>query len=323
MNWNTSIFQNHTADSFKELALEIFHFQIKNNAVYKNYVHHLGIDASSITKTEDIPYLPIELFKSHEVICEPNNREAYYTSSGTGGVQSKHIIHDLSIYEDSFIKGFEYFYGNIEDYTVLALLPSYMERTGSSLIYMCEKLIQLSKKEESGFYLNEHELLFDTLKKLEGQSKKTLLIGVSFGLLDFTDNYSVDLKNTVVMETGGMKGRRKEMIRQELHEILGTGFGVQKIHSEYGMTELLSQAYSQGESLFKCPPWMQVSCRDTSDPLSVNKKKGGLNVIDLANIHSCSFIATQDLGRIYENGDFEVLGRFDTSDIRGCNLMVL
>lgn len=323
MNWNTRIFKDHNNDSFKELALEIFHIQVKNNAVYKKYALHLGIDITTINKLEDIPYLPIELFKSHEVICEPNNREVHYSSSGTGGVQSKHIVHDLSIYEDSFIKGFKYFYGSIEDYTVLALLPSYMERKGSSLIYMCEKLIQLSKKEESGFYLNEHELLFKTLKKLEAQNKKTLLIGVSFGLLDFTDNYSMDLKNTLVMETGGMKGRRKEMIRQELHEILGAGFGVQKIHSEYGMTELLSQGYSQGENLFKCPPWMSVSCRDTNDPLSVNKTKGGINVIDLANIHSCSFIATQDLGRIHKNGDFEVLGRFDTSDIRGCNLMVL
>jgi phenylacetate-coenzyme A ligase PaaK-like adenylate-forming protein len=323
MDWNTRIFNEQSTESFKELSLEIFHFQVKNNPVYKNYLHYLGVDTVSITQIEDIPYLPIELFKSHEVICEPNNREAFYTSSGTGGIQSKHIVHDLSIYEDSFIKGFEYFYGDIKEYAVLALLPSYMERTGSSLIYMCEKLIQLSKNEESGFYLNEHELLFETLKKLESQSKKTLLIGVSFGLLDFTENYSLDLKNTVVMETGGMKGRRKEMIRQELHRILGKGFRVQKIHSEYGMTELLSQAYSQGNSLFKCPPWMQVSCRDTNDPLSINKTKGGLNVIDLANVHSCSFIATQDLGRIHENGDFEVLGRFDTSDIRGCNLMVL
>jgi phenylacetate-coenzyme A ligase PaaK-like adenylate-forming protein len=322
MHWNLKIFKNHTKESFTGLALEVFKFQAKNNTIYHNYIKHLGLDISSITKMEDIPYLPIELFKSHEVICEPNNKVVTYTSSGTGGIQSKHIVHDLSIYEDSFIKGFEYFYGDIKEYTVLALLPSYIERTGSSLIYMCEKLIQLSKKEESGFYLNEHELLFKTLKKLEAQNKKTLLIGVSFGLLDFTENYSLDLKNTVVMETGGMKGRRKEMIRQELHEILGNGFGVQKIHSEYGMTELLSQAYSLGES-FKCPPWMRVSCRDINDPLSVNKTKGGLNVIDLANIHSCSFIATQDLGRIHEDESFEVLGRFDTSDIRGCNLMVL
>jgi len=323
MPWNDKIFRNHSKESFTDLALEVFHFQAKNNDVYKDYLQHLGVNAALITSTEDIPYLPIELFKSHEVICKPNNRVVTYTSSGTGGSQSKHIVHDLSIYEDSFIKGFEFFYGDIKDYTVLALLPSYMERMGSSLIYMCEKLIELSKKEESGFYLNEHELLFNTLTKLEAQNKKTLLIGVSFGLLDFTENYSLELKNTVVMETGGMKGRRKEMIRQELHEILGPGFGVQKIHSEYGMTELLSQAYSKGNSLFKCPPWMQASCRDANDPLSVNKTSGGLNIIDLANIHSCSFIATQDLGKIHENGDFEVLGRFDASDIRGCNLMVL
>ncbi len=323
MYWKDRIFNIHNRESFRKLTLEVFHFQGENNLVYKNYIHHLGIKPSAVTSIESIPYLPIELFKTHDVICEPNNRQVQYTSSGTGGVQSKHIVHDLSIYKESFIKGFEYFYGDIKEYTILALLPSYMERTGSSLIYMCEKLIQLSEKKESGFYLNEHKLLLSTLNKLEALNKKTLLIGVSFGLLDFTENHPIALKNTVIMETGGMKGRRKEMIRQELHEILESGFGVQKIHSEYGMTELLSQAYSTGNSRFKCPPWMQASCRDTNDPLSVNKTKGGLNIIDLANVYSCSFIATQDLGRIHENGEFEVLGRFDSSDIRGCNLMVL
>ena len=323
MDWNTRVFQNHTSESFKELAIKIFHFQAKNNTVYSNYINHLGLNISSINEIQDIPYLPIDLFKSHEVICEPNNRRVTYTSSGTGGALSNHIVHDLSIYEDSFKSGFEYFYGDIKEYTILALLPSYIERKGSSLIYMCEKLIQQSQKKDSGFYLNEHELLFETLKKLESKNSKTLLIGVSFGLLDFVEAFPLELKNTIVMETGGMKGRRKEMIRKELHKILGKGFHQKDIHSEYGMTELLSQAYSKGKSLFKCPPWMQASCRDANDPLSVNKISGGLNIIDLANIHSCSFIATQDLGKIYPDGSFEVLGRFDTSDVRGCNLMVL
>ena len=323
MNWKDKIFAKHTEEAFEMISLEVFRFQAQNNSVYKKYLAFLKIDVASIKTLNAIPYLPIALFKSHEVICKPNKRAVIYTSSGTGGTQSKHIVHDLSVYEESFIKGFEYFYGSIKEYTILALLPSYLERKGSSLLYMCEKMIGISEKKESGFYLNEHELLFETLKKLERKNRKTLLIGVSFGLLDFTDKYKMKLKNTLVMETGGMKGRRKELIREELHQTLARGFNQKEIHSEYGMTELLSQAYSRGNKRFECPPWMQVSCRDTNDPLSNGKKSGGLNIIDLANVYSCSFIATQDLGKIYSNGQFEVLGRFDTSDIRGCNLMVL
>lgn len=323
IDWISRIFDNHSEASFQKLALEIFHFQAANNLVYKHYIHHLGINPSEINKLNQIPYLPIELFKTQEVITNPNNKVVTYMSSGTSGVQSQHIVHDIRIYEESFIKGFEHFYGDIKDYTILALLPSYMERTGSSLIYMCEKLIQLSEKEESGFYLYEHQELFDTLQKLEAQKRKTLMIGVSFALLDFVEKHPLNLEHTIVMETGGMKGKRKEMIREELHDILGKGFASQKIHSEYGMTELLSQAYSKGNSFFKCPPWMKVSCRDTNDPLSNNKKSGGVNIIDLANVYSCSFIATQDLGKIHPNNTFEILGRFETSDIRGCNLMVL
>lgn len=323
MDWKAKIFTNHTEESFNKLSLEIFYFQAKHNPVYKKYLSFLKIKVSEIKTVNEIPYLPIAFFKTHEVVCEPNNRLVTYSSSGTGGVQSKHIVHDLELYQESFTKGFEYFYGSIKEYTILALLPSYMERKGSSLIYMCEKLIGISQKKESGFYLNEHALLFDVLNKLESQKIKTLLIGVSFGLLDFTDRYKINLENTIVMETGGMKGRRKEIIREELHGILGTCFKQKEIHSEYGMTELLSQAYSKKEQVFECPPWMRVSCRDTNDPLSSNKKSGGLNIIDLANVYSCSFIATQDLGKVYENGRFEVLGRFDSSDIRGCNLMVL
>ena len=323
MNWKDKIFAKHTEETFEMLSLEVFRFQAQNNSIYKKYLDFLNIDISNIKTLNAIPYLPIALFKSHEVICKPNKRAITYTSSGTGGTQSKHIVHDLSIYEESFIRGFELFYGSIKEYTILALLPSYLERKGSSLLYMCEKMIGISGKKESGFYLNEHELLYETLKKLESKNRKTLLIGVSFGLLDFTENYKMKLKNTLVMETGGMKGRRKELIREELHQTLARGFNQKEIHSEYGMTELLSQAYSRGNKRFECPPWMQVSCRDTNDPLSNGKKSGGINVIDLANVYSCSFIATQDLGKIYSNGQFEVLGRFDASDIRGCNLMVL
>mgnify|MGYP001586429246 CR=1 FL=1 len=322
MNWETKIFQNHSPRSFEDLALEIFQFQAANNKVYKTYLNHLGTNPDEIKQLGNIPYLPIELFKSQEVICKPNNREVVYTSSGTGGVQSKHIVHDTSIYEKSFTKGFEHFYGNIKDYTILALLPSYMERTGSSLIYMCEKLIQRSGKEESGFYLNEHQQLFELLQKLDNQHRKTLLIGVSFALLDFVEQHPLPLHHSIVMETGGMKGRRKEIVREKLHQILNNGFGLQKIHSEYGMTELLSQAYSKGNGVFECPPWMKVTCRDANDPLSKNKKSGGLNIIDLANIYSCSFIASQDLGKVHANNTFEILGRFDSGDVRGCNLMI-
>ena len=219
--------------------------------------------------------------------------------------------------------GFEHFYGNVMDYTILALLPSYMERSGSSLIYMCEKLIKYSEKKENGFYLNEHQELSNLLLGLERQNRKTLLIGVSFALLEFVEKYPVKLKNTIVMETGGMKGKREEMVREQLHNILCKHFNVPKIHSEYGMTELLSQAYSKGDGVFESPPWMRISCRDANDPLSNNKKTGGINIIDLANVNSCSFIASQDLGKINENNTFEVTGRFDASDIRGCNLMVV
>lgn len=239
--------------------------------------------------------------------------------------QSKHFVTDLSIYEESYLKAFEQFYGNIEDYTVLALLPSYLERDGSSLIYMVNDLIEKSKKEKSGFYLHNLDELAKNLLELDSKGEKVLLIGVSFALLDLLEKFQFKLKNTVIMETGGMKGRRKELIREELHTILCEGFGVSEIHSEYGMTELLSQAYSKGNGIFNCPPWMKILIRDTEDALSLlpKGKSGGINVIDLANVNSCSFIATQDLGKIHPNNTFEIIGRFDDSDVRGCNLMVL
>lgn len=252
--------------------------------------------------------------------------EKSFSSSGTtGSVTSKHLVTDLSIYEESYLKGFQHFYGNVEDYVILALLPSYLERDGSSLIYMVDDLIQKSKHPESGFYLDNLKDLSETLNKLEAEKQKTLLIGVSFALLDVVEQFQFNLKHTIVMETGGMKGRRKEIIRQELHDRLKAGFGVNQIHSEYGMTELLSQAYSKGNGLFECPPWMKIIARDTEDALTLlpPSKTGGINIIDLANINSCAFIATQDLGKTYENNLFEIIGRFDNSDIRGCNLMTL
>ena len=318
---------NITSDvAFEAMALNIFQFQFENNPVYRSFCDLLYIHPSDVKTVKDIPFLPIEFFKSKNVLCSTNPIIKTFTSSGTSGsITSKHFVTNLNLYEQSFTKGFNQFYGNIEDYTILALLPSYLERDGSSLIYMVDKLIKESKNTYSGFYLNEYDQLKLTLIKLDSSEKKVLLIGVSFALLDLIENHKFDLKNTIVMETGGMKGRRKELIRDELHSILKNGFGVDTIHSEYGMTELLSQAYSHGNGIFKCPPWMKVLTRDPEDALSIqaNYKTGGVNVIDLANINSCSFIATQDLGRVHDDGSFEIIGRFDNSDIRGCNLMAL
>jgi len=325
MKRNT-LFKLHTATEFNEIALEIFKFQASHNTVYKNFINLLNINVNSIQKIEQIPFLPIQFFKTHQVVSSSKKEQQVFLSSGTtGNNQSKHFVTDLAVYEKSFRKGFEYFYGKIETYTVLALLPSYLERQGSSLIYMVNDFIQKSNNPKSGFFLNNLDELSENLKKLDQNNDKVLLIGVSFALLDLIEKYQFNLKNTVVMETGGMKGKRKELIREELHYILQKGFGVEKIHSEYGMTELLSQAYSKGNGIFECPPWMKVLTRDTEDPLTIlpKGKSGGLNIIDLANINSCSFIATQDLGKVYPNNTFEVLGRFDNSDIRGCNLLVL
>ena len=323
MKWENKIFQNHTNSSFESVALKIFQYQAINNNVYKTYLKFLNVNPNNVKNLSQIPFLPIEFFKHQDVVCKSKNIDIVFTSSGTSGKQSKHIVNDLSIYMKSFTSGFEHFYGNIMDYTILALLPSYMERSGSSLIYMCEKLIKYSEKKESGFYLKEHQELSNLLLELERQNRKTLLIGVSFALLDFVEKYPIKLKNTIVMETGGMKGKREEMVREQLHSILCKYFNLPKIHSEYGMTELLSQAYSKGDGIFESPPWMHISCRDANDPLSNNKKTGGINIIDLANVYSCSFIASQDLGKIHKNNTFEVVGRFDASDIRGCNLMSL
>ena len=320
------IFDIKSQEEFKTLALKIFKFQFENNWVYRSFCDLLYIHPADVFEVEAIPFLPITFFKSHEVLSQPQPVETIFTSSGTtGSITSKHLVTDLSIYKESYRRTFEHFYGNIKDYTILALLPSYLERDGSSLIYMVQDLIKATKKPESGFYLNNFEDLAQKLRELESKQRKTLLIGVSFALLDFVAQYQFNLKHTIVMETGGMKGRKQEIIRQDLHQQLEQGFGVTKIHSEYGMTELLSQAYSVGNGLFKCPPWMQLITRDPEDALTMlpNGKVGGLNIIDLANVNSCAFIATQDLGKTYEDGSFEVLGRYDHSDIRGCNLMAL
>lgn len=322
----TDIFTISSQKQFEKIALKVFRFQYENNVVYRTFCDHLKTEPQKVKSLTQIPFLPIQFFKSHAVVSNSDPAQVTFTSSGTTGmITSKHIVTDVSLYEESYRKGFSQFYGNIEDYAVLALLPSYLEREGSSLIYMVEDLIKLSNHPESGFYLHNHEELTQKLIELDQSGQNTILIGVTYALLDLIEKNSFKLQNTIIMETGGMKGKRKEMIREELHKELCDGFGVSAIHSEYGMTELLSQAYSLGEGIFECPSWIQILVRDTEDALTYVKegKTGGINVIDLANINSCSFIATQDLGKKYPNNSFEVLGRFDNSDIRGCNLMVL
>ena len=319
-------FNIHTSEEFSEAALQVFKHQFKNNKVYRSFCDLINVHPSDVQKVAQIPFLPIQFFKSKKVVSTTHEAQEVFTSSGTtGSITSKHFVTDIDIYKESYWKGFHHFYGNIESYTVLALLPNYLERKGSSLVYMVEDFIAKSKNPESGFYLHNLEELANKLVKLDRNGHKVLLIGVSFALLDLIEVQQFDLKNTVIMETGGMKGRRKELVRAELHSILQNGFGVDKIHSEYGMTELLSQAYSKGNGVFATPPWMQILTRDPEDALTIQSvgKNGGINVIDLANFNSCSFIATQDLGRVFPDGTFEIIGRFDHSDIRGCNLMVL
>ena len=321
-----SIFNIQNEEDFKQVALAVFKHQFKNNKVYRSFCDLLYIHPSSVTTVEEIPFLPIQFFKTREVVSSKEKAQEVFTSSGTtGSITSKHFVTDINLYKESYLKGFSHFYGNIEEYAVLALLPNYLERNGSSLVFMVDDLIRKSKNPESGFYLNNIEELAKKLTELDKKGQKTLLIGVSFALLDLIEMQQFSLKNTIIMETGGMKGRRKELIRDELHQLLKTGFSVDKIHSEYGMTELLSQGYSKGNGVFETPPWMKILTRDTEDALTIQQpeKTGGINVIDLANYNSCSFIATQDLGKVHKNGTFEIIGRFDNSDIRGCNLMVL
>ena len=320
------IFTISSQKQFEKTALKVFRYQHENNPVYQAFCDFLKVEKGNVKALEQIPFLPIQFFKSHAVVSNNSPIQETFTSSGTTGmITSKHLITDVSLYEESYRNAFSEFYGNIEDYAVLALLPSYLERDGSSLIYMVKDLITLSNNPNSGFYLNDYDALIEKLIALDNSGQNVLLIGVTYALLDLIEQQQFQLKNTIIMETGGMKGKRKEIIREELHEILCKGFGVSSIHSEYGMTELLSQAYSLGHGIFECPNWMNILIRDTEDAMSyvTSGKTGGINVIDLANINSCSFIATQDLGKKYPNNSFEVLGRFDNSDIRGCNLMVM
>ncbi len=319
------LFQIDSSDRFEAKALEIFRFQFTHNPLYHKFVEELSVSADQVDNLSKIPFLPIEFFKSHIVKTGTFHPEAVFSSSGTTGmITSKHYVKDLIIYQESMLAGFKRFFGKPSDYVILALLPSYLEREGSSLVYMSEKLIKMSKDSRSGFYLHDYERLSGLLHKLKQSGQKTLLIGVTYALLDLAEQFPIHFPELILMETGGMKGKRKEMIREELHGQLKAAFGVPQVYSEYGMTELLSQAYSKGEGIFSTPPWMKVLIRDVNDPLSLvtDGQSGGINVIDLANLYSCSFIATQDLGKKISADEFEILGRFDNSDIRGCNLLV-
>jgi phenylacetate-coenzyme A ligase PaaK-like adenylate-forming protein len=320
-----SVFSIRNEKEFTDAAIAIFRHQAANCLPYRQFIDNLHIDPLQVNSLSDIPYLPISFFKTHRVLSNTDSEDIIFSSSGTTGqTQSRHFVTDIKLYEESFNRAFEQFYGTAADTCLLALLPSYLERDGSSLIYMIDALLKQSNHPDSGYFLHNHDDLYEKLSRLKKAGQKTILIGVTYALLDFLEAYQLDFPELIVMETGGMKGKRKEMVREELHDVLKSGFGVNAIHSEYGMTELLSQAYSCGEGVFDCPNWMKIVLRDTNDPLTLlrSDQTGGINVIDLANINSCSFIATQDLGRLFPNGSFEVLGRFDNADIRGCNLLV-
>lgn len=326
--WNDKVFGVSGA-GFDELALEVFRFQYTNNEIYRQYVDALGESPHEVRAVTAIPFLPIRFFKTHRVLTGQGEPRLVFESSGTTGANtSRHLVKDPDIYKKSFRRGFQLFYGDPGQYCIIGLLPAYLERQHSSLVYMVNDLIVQSGHPASGFYLDQHQKLYELLQVLEERKQQTLLIGVTFGLLDFAERFNLRLQHTIVMETGGMKGRRKEIVRAEVHDILKEALGIDVVHSEYGMTELLSQSYSKGEGIFACPPWMKVMLRDEEDPFSLlsetgKRVSGAINIIDLANIHSCSFIATDDAGRLYPDGRFEVLGRIDNSDLRGCSLMAV
>lgn len=324
-NWGDKITSIQTESDFNALTIEAFNYQYQHIPVYQNYCKQINTSIASVKQYDQIPFLPIDFFKSHTV-CSPNTEHSFtFTSSGTtGNKTSRHFISNIKLYERSFLEAFSIFYGSIKDYCILALLPSYLERTGSSLVYMANTLIKLSSHVDSGFYLDNYQELSQKLKILNKQNQKIILLGVSYALLDMAEQFPLKLNNTIIMETGGMKGRRKELIREDLHSTLCNAFGLTQIHSEYGMTELLSQAYSKGHGTFETPPWMKILIRDTYDPFSFysHNRSGGINVIDLANINSCCFIETKDLGKTFSPTSFTILGRFDNSDIRGCNLLI-
>jgi hypothetical protein len=325
-SFSDKIFKLKSPQEFNDLSIELFHYQSRKNPVYTEYLSHLSFDSERINDFNNIPFLPISFFKSHKVVSGKKRFEEVFSSSGTSGMQSsKHYVQDLGIYQKSFLNGFEHFYGPPSNYTFLGLLPSYLERKGSSLIYMVKELMTMGNFKESGFFLDDYNLLAENLKRISSTGQVTILIGVSFALLDFVKHSGFPLgQNIIIMETGGMKGRREEITREELHRRLCDGFHLNAIHSEYGMTELLSQAYSKGHGRFYPPPWMRVLIRDIQDPFTILPpgRSGAINIIDLANIHSCAFIETQDIGKLHSDGSFEVLGRTDASDIRGCSLMI-
>ncbi len=323
----TEIFNINCGSDFQNLAIDVFQYQYTNNSVYNAWVNQFVKNPESIKSIYEIPFLPIEFFKTNKVICGDENKteEIFTSSSTTSQTPSKHYVSDLNLYKKSFTTCFQEFFGPIEDYCFLALLPGYLDRKGSSLVYMCNELIKESKHPLSGFYLRNLDEMEEVINQLKQKKQKTIIIGVSYALLDLAERNILLNDNFYVIETGGMKGTRKEMLKQELHQFLKNKFGIQKICSEYGMTELLSQSYSLGDEAFKEPNWMKFLIRDVNDPLSYlpHGKTGGINIIDLANVNSCSFIATKDLGFINENGDLQLMGRYDNSDIRGCNLMVV
>jgi Acyl-protein synthetase, LuxE len=318
-----------TQENFESLALEIFRFQYAYNNDYREYCKTLQIQPGQITAISHIPFLPIQFFKSRKIQTTAFEPEVIFESSGTTGtINSKHYIKETRIYQTSFLRTFELFYGDVKAYSIIGLLPAYLERKNSSLVWMVNELIKLSGNATSGFYLYDHAKLKAVLQANERNRQKTLLIGVTYALLDFFENNPMSLEFTIIMETGGMKGRRNEITRQTLHDILQQRSGAKTIHAEYGMTELLSQAYSQAGGIFNCPPWMKIVVRDEDDPLTVNFPRtapvGGIaNVIDFANLYSCSFIATDDYAKLNPDGSFEIIGRVDTSDIRGCSLMIV
>jgi phenylacetate-coenzyme A ligase PaaK-like adenylate-forming protein len=328
--WRDKIFSIGKS-GFEGLSLGIFNFQYNENIIYRSYVNALGINPEDVSKLEEIPFLPISFFKTSEIRTGKFNPQQSFESSGTTQTtNSHHDVKDISIYEESFIKTFKKIYGNVTDYCIIGLLPSYLEKGNSSLVYMVDKLIRNSQHAQSGFYLHDHEKLGKTIQSLEASAQKTMLIGVTYALLDFAEQFQMPLKNTIIMETGGMKGRRKEMTRMEVHEILKESFSANEIHSEYGMTELLSQAYAKKEGRFYCPEWMKIMIRDDEDPLTVQSTRqvhkpltGAINIIDLANVYSCSFIATDDVGKLFPDDGFEILGRMDGSDLRGCSLLTI
>ena len=315
---------NVTPDNFDAAALALFRWQAVHNPVYKQWLQALQITPERVQTVSAIPFLPISFFKSHRVASFTGEPAQVFTSSGTTGDQtSRHLVQRISIYEASFRRGFELFYGDPAQYAIVGLLPAYMERTGSSLIYMVEKLVQWSGNPDSGFYLQANNALAAVLQRREAAGQPTLVIGVTFALLDFAEKHPMQLRHTILMETGGMKGRRKELTKMEVHDELKAAFGIAAVHAEYGMTELLSQAYSAGNGLYNCPAWMRVLLREEDDPFALQEfGRGILNIIDLANVESCAFIATDDIGRITPAG-FEVMGRMDNSDVRGCSLLLL